>query len=172
MTIRIRRAEGVDSPLIAALSAQVWLDTYCVDGINLAVANHILSTFTADAMAAKLADPNQQVMVAERDSKLLGVLTLRRNAICPCDKTLRHELDGVYVTRHSHRQGIGGRMLARAYDLARRDGARSLWLTVWYRNARALAFYDALNWQRIGETQFMLDGVAHPNIVFRHDLAA
>jgi hypothetical protein len=45
-------------------------------------------------------------------------------------------------------------------------------LTVWHRNEAALAFYRALGWRAIGETSFVLDGVAHPNIVFAPPAAA
>ncbi len=149
---------------------QVWLDTYAIDGINSAIAGFVFSSFTDAEQLARLNDPTQQRIVAERDGNLLGVLTLHRDALCPCDPALRHELDAVYVSRHAQRQGIGARLLARAAEMARRDGAKALWLTVWHRNARALAFYDALGWQRIGETDFVIDGTPHRNIVFRFDL--
>jgi diamine N-acetyltransferase len=41
-------------------------------------------------------------------------------------------------------------------DAARTHGARTLWLGVWERNARAIAFYAKCGFARVGEHSFVL----------------
>ena len=43
-----------------------------------------------------------------------------------------------------------------ALDAARTRGAQTIWLGVWERNARAVAFYRKSGFTRIGEHDFLL----------------
>ena len=53
-----------------------------------------------------------------------------------------------------------------AIEAARSRGARSLWLGVWERNPRAVAFYRKYGFTRVGEHTFMLGADAQVDWVF------
>ena len=51
-------------------------------------------------------------------------------------------------------------------DAARARGAKTLWLGVWERNQRAVAFYEKYGFTRVGEHTFVLGSDAQTDWLF------
>ena len=59
-----------------------------------------------------------------------------------------------------------------AIDAARARGAQTLWLGVWERNPRAVAFYEKYGFTRVGEHTFMLGDDAQTDWLFARTVSA
>ena len=70
------------------------------------------------------------------------------------------ELKRLYVTRAFHGRRVAQALMEAALELARTRGAKTMWLGVWERNPRAVAFYAKYGFARVGEHTFMLGGDA------------
>jgi ribosomal protein S18 acetylase RimI-like enzyme len=57
-----------------------------------------------------------------------------------------------------------------ALDAARARGAQTMWLGVWERNPRAVAFYSKYGFTRVGEHTFMLGADAQTDWVLARGL--
>ena len=77
MDYHIRRATPTDAANLAALSIEVWLDTYATDGIRHEISSYVLSEFTEENMLEAIADPNSVVLIAEKEAHAIR--------ICSCD---------------------------------------------------------------------------------------
>jgi ribosomal protein S18 acetylase RimI-like enzyme len=66
------------------------------------------------------------------------------------------ELVRLYVDQAWQGAGIGRALLSAAFDAARAMGGQALWLGVWERNERAIAFYRRHGFERVGEHTFTL----------------
>ena len=53
-------------------------------------------------------------------------------------------------------RGVAHALMGAALDAARARGAKTLWLGVWERNQRAVAFYGKYGFSRVGEHTFVL----------------
>ena len=53
-------------------------------------------------------------------------------------------------------QGVAQTLMAAAVETARSGGARTLWLGVWERNERAIAFYRKSGFEDAGTQTFVL----------------
>ena len=60
----IREAKESDCVNLAALSLEVWLTTYSIDGIRIENSKYALSTFTEDYFKALLNDPKYPLLVS------------------------------------------------------------------------------------------------------------
>jgi ribosomal protein S18 acetylase RimI-like enzyme len=60
------------------------------------------------------------------------------------------------VRRAHHGRGVAQALMASVVGEARALGATALWLGVWERNARAIAFYRKCGFERRGEHPFLL----------------
>ncbi|MBC7620687.1 MAG: GNAT family N-acetyltransferase [Candidatus Saccharibacteria bacterium] len=165
----LRPAHTTDAPVLAALATQIWLHTYATEGVSPVIADYVLREITPAKLAASLEDPCAITLVAECDENLVGFAALRLNATCPSPikAASNIELETLYVQAHFLGQGIGSALLLQAEDmaLAQAPASSGLWLTVNARNARAIRFYAAHGYQRIGTHVFMLGGVSHENQV-------
>lgn len=66
------------------------------------------------------------------------------------------ELKRLYVARAWHGRGVAQALMNAVLDAARARGAKTLWLGVWERNPRAVAFYEKYGFTRVGEHSFIL----------------
>ena len=68
------------------------------------------------------------------------------------------ELKRLYVARAWHGRRVAQALMDAAIDAAHARGAQTLWLGVWERNPRAVAFYTKYGFARVGEHTFVLGG--------------
>jgi ribosomal protein S18 acetylase RimI-like enzyme len=158
MSLVVRPARPDEVRQLAALSIQVWLDTYSLEGMREALADYVLDRFTPAYFVAMLAAAGKTVFVAERNNHMLGYAVYGHDTVCPKpveDGSI--ELETLYVARHFHRQGVGRALLKAA------PSDQPLWLTTWHGNTPALEFYRLQGFVDIGATFFDLEGEQHEN---------
>jgi ribosomal protein S18 acetylase RimI-like enzyme len=66
------------------------------------------------------------------------------------------ELARFYVDQAHHGRGIAQALMTAVYANARALGGTRLWLGVWERNFRAIAFYRKCGFEKCGEHPFVL----------------
>jgi hypothetical protein len=72
----IRKAEERDASSLAALSIEVWLNTYLRDGVSPLFADYVLSEFTAQKFRDSIGDPNLAICVSENRMGIDGFVTV------------------------------------------------------------------------------------------------
>lgn len=165
MTITLRSASATDAPVLSALACQVWLDTYATDGISPLIADYLHETFAPDSFLQRLADPQQQLMLAVQGEHLLGYAQLHTASPCSAAPQLTAALQTLYVQSHASGRGIGQRLLHWAGAQAQTASGNPLWLSVNAANARAITFYLRNGLQQIGAYDFMLGEQRYPNLL-------
>jgi len=160
--VHIRPGHPADAPRLAVLAAQVWLHTYCTDGISDEVARYVLAEFTPGKFAQALNEPGKHITVAERGDSLVGFAVVKRGAACPAEGVASTvELQTLYVQAHFLGHGVGKALIAAAEEVAQ----SALWLTVNAKNDRAIAFYARQGYEKVGTTYFVLGEGRHENHV-------
>jgi GNAT superfamily N-acetyltransferase len=161
-----------DAPSVAVLAAQVFLDTYATRGIRPELAREVLAECAPDRFAARLRTPSLSFILAEHDGHLVGFAELDRARPCPVDGAdARVQLVRLYVQRPFQGTGIGALLIRAAEARAREWGAAALWLEAWAGNDRALAFYAARGYARVGSVEHRVEDQAYTNHVFIRELA-
>lgn len=161
----IRAGRPADAPLLAAVATQVFLRTYATEGVSAAIAGHVLAEFTTAKFQRWLGSDTAAVLVAERNAHLVAFARVAFGARCPVPGAGSTELATLYVQEHFTRRGVGAALLAQAQVLALQRTRQPIWLTVNAQNARAIAFYAAQGYSKIGTTWFALGGERHENDV-------
>lgn len=160
--VHIRPGHPTDAPRLAVLAAQVWLHTYCTDGINDEVAQYVLAEFTPGKFAQALSEPGKHVIVAENGDSLVGFAVVKQGVACPTEGVASTvELQTLYVQAHFIGHGVGQALIAAAEAQAQ----SALWLTVNARNDRAIGFYTRLGYAKVGTTYFVLGEGRYENHV-------
>ncbi|UTH75596.1 GNAT family N-acetyltransferase [Chromobacterium sp. IIBBL 290-4] len=167
MHVEVRSARPDDAACLAALSIQVWLNTYLIGGgIRRGIADYVLSEFTPEKFEALIADPAQHLLLMEDDGHLLGYAQMKLDSACQDCDFPTVEVERLYLLESHTGQGLGKRLLNAARQWASAQaGQPRLWLTVWHGNARAIAFYQRVGMPVHGETYFELEGARHLNYV-------
>jgi ribosomal protein S18 acetylase RimI-like enzyme len=82
------------------------------------------------------------------------------------------EIARFYVAREWHGRGLAQTLMAAAVAEARRQGGKTLWLTVWAENARAIGFYRKQGFVTAGTSPFRLGTLIQQDYLMTRDLTA
>jgi ribosomal protein S18 acetylase RimI-like enzyme len=156
---RIRPAHAGDVDRLAALAARTFKDAFGKDNAPNDTVSYINESFSPERLRAELGNADNLFLLAflaEADSPV-GYAKLRSGTLDPSvNGPDPVELERLYVDQGAIGSGIGAALMRAVLDTARRGGHRTLWLGVWERNARAIAFYERWGFEVVGEHVFRL----------------
>ena len=131
----IREANQGDCINIAALSLQVWLETYAIDGIRTENSKYALSTFTEKHFKGLLGEQNYRLLVYIDGVYLRGYALVNLESQFESENN-GFEIEKLYVQGPFQGKGIGRKLLL---EVKARYG-EIFWLYTWVRN-KSIAFY-------------------------------
>ncbi len=166
MPVTVRPATIADAERLSAFARRVFDETFGADNTPADMAAYLDSAFTPALQAAELRDPDAAILLAEAEVDAEGNgrpaiagyahLVLRGEAPACVGGPAPAELRRFYVDRALHGRGAAGLLMDAAVATAAAHGARTLWLGVWERNARAIAFYAKRGFADVGAQRFVL----------------
>ena len=104
-----------------------------------------------DAFLAIDADPNQELVVAERGGEPAGLLQITFIPSLSYQGGWRALIEGVRVAAAVRAQGVGRAMLQHAIERARQRGCHMVQLTADRRRRDAVRFYESLGFESTHE---------------------
>lgn len=153
----IRRAVPQDAPALADLALRSFVDAFGEGSDPHDLALHTARWYGPAQQAAEIAHPRVTTLVAETaDGRLAAYVQLRRDEVPECvDDRAAAMVARFYVDRPWHGRGLAQRLMDAAVDAVRAMGARSVWLGVWERNHRAIAFYAKAGYRDVGSHTYL-----------------
>jgi diamine N-acetyltransferase len=152
--VSLRHAAPADLAALTELSRRTFIDTYASHNRPEHLDLYLRQSLTVGQWQAELATPGSVVLLAEVEGALAGYAEVRQGFVPGCVRTpVPVELARIYVAREHQGGGVGGALMAAALDEAAARGGTGLWLGVWQKNERAIAFYRRWRFETVG-TQF------------------
>lgn len=152
----IRRATEDDAERLAEMARRTFVETFGPDNTAENMAMHVAQSFGTDIQLGQIRDARMVTLLAEIGSTMAGFAQVRRGAWPPCvtgDSPV--ELWRFYVDRPFHGRGIAQALMGAVEQVARELDAHTLWLGVWERNPRAIAFYAKCGFVDVGAHGFI-----------------
>lgn len=169
--MHIRKANLDDVLNLAVLKQQVWIATYAEEGIRTEFSRYVLDKFTFENIQKTIQDKNRVIYIAENNNHLIGCVEIALNEKCPIEiKTDCPEIAVLYVLERFKGKGIGKFLLRKTIEHIKELGHKSVWLTVYHKNHRALEFYHRNDFIPIGSTFFKMDSNRYENKVMMLEL--
>lgn len=172
--IAIRLATVADAESLARLARRTFSDTFGPDNSPEDLALHLERAFTPSQQARELADPAVRTLLLHAGPTMAAYAQLRRGPAPKCVTSASPiELWRFYVAKDWHGQGIAQALMLRVVADAEEIGADTIWLGVWERNPRAIAFYGKAGFVDVGSHGFLLGNDAQTDrIMVRVGVAA
>lgn len=116
------------------------------------VEEYIKAAISVPALENELADHRSFFFLLESvEGQLIGYAKLRHHAPPRRMKNRNAiEIQRIYLLQTQLGQGQGRMLMEHCLDWALVRGYTAVWLGVWERNARAIAFYEKLGFERFG----------------------
>ncbi|MBP7550072.1 MAG: GNAT family N-acetyltransferase [Gemmatimonadaceae bacterium] len=176
--ITVRRARAADAAALSHLAAETFRDAFADQNTAEDMAAHLAAHYSPPRQAAEIADPASTVLLAEHTDErgtatLIGyahVASTQAPAVVTGSAPI--ELKRFYVARAHHGAGVAHRLFDAVEAEARRRGADALWLGVFTRNPRAIAFYAKRGLAVVGEQIFTVGTDPQRDWIMARALAA
>jgi ribosomal protein S18 acetylase RimI-like enzyme len=153
----IRRGIPADAAALARFAARTFAETFGSANDPAHLAEHLSTAYGIPQQQRELSDPNCRTLLVDADGELAGYAQVRRHPPPPCVTGPRPvELARFYVDRPWHGRGIAAHLMTGVAEAAAELGGQTLWLGVWERNPRAIAFYTKSGFSDTGHTEFFV----------------
>lgn len=165
----IRRAAPDDAVLLAELAARLFRDTFAAENTAEDMALYEKTAFSEAAFRAELSRDDHAMLVVEDGHEPIGYAALIRGSKDEAVRADRPaEIQRFYVDRSRHGRGVAQSLMAACLEHADVWQCDVVWLGVWERNARAIAFYERQGFRRVGRKTFTLGrDVQHDYVMAR-----
>ncbi len=165
-------ATPADALRLSVLATQVWLDTYCADGVDESLAREVHHSCGPEAFDARLREPQRHHVLAEREGGFVQAFVelLPDQAPPLAGLASGAEVVRLYVQPAAQGHGLGSRLLGAAFEWARAMQQSHVWLTVWTGNDRARRFYAQQGFDDLGATEFVFEGRRYTNQVLQRSM--
>jgi ribosomal protein S18 acetylase RimI-like enzyme len=150
----LRRATPADAATLADLGRRTFEDTFARDNTAEDMTLFLARTYGEAQQRRELEDDGMITLIVEENGEALAYAQLRHAAAPTDDNAV--EIVRFYVDRPWHGRGIAQTLMAEAKRIARELHASALWLAVWERNPRAIAFYEKCGFHDAGSQPFLL----------------
>jgi len=155
---RVDDATGNDAALLAELGARTFFESFAADNDPEDMRRHLESQFAPKIQLAEIANPAlDTLLLRDTAGRAVAFAQLRSGKTThgvPAEGSI--ELWRFYVDKSWHGRGIAHALMDAAKARGRRRGARTMWLGVWERNARAQAFYRKHGFEKVGSHVFVV----------------
>ena len=153
----MRYATPSDAAPLAALAEETFRETFAsmntVEDMNL----HCRTSYGAAIQSAEISDSNMVTLVCEEGGTLIAFAQLRWSEAPSCVPAIDPgEIQRLYVASSWHGKGIAQALMAACLKEMERRASDVVWLGVWERNPRAIAFYKKFGFSAVGSHIFPL----------------
>lgn len=155
--LSIRQGVAPDASALAVFAARTFAEAFGSDNRPEDTQAHLAASYGVLQQTKELTDPRVTTLLAHNVETLVAYAQVRYKAPPPC-VTDSHpiELHRFYVDRLMHGKGVAQLLMTAVQKAARELGGQHLWLSVWERNPRAIAFYVKAGFADVGSTDFFV----------------
>lgn len=152
----IRRATDQDADRLAELARRTFIETFGPDNTADDMAIHVARSFSPEIQLGEIRDARMITLLAEVGSIAAGFAQVHQGPPPACvTGNAPVEVRRFYVDSPFHGRGIAQALMRAVEQTARSLGGRTLWLGVWERNPRAIAFYGKCGFVDVGQHAFI-----------------
>jgi ribosomal protein S18 acetylase RimI-like enzyme len=141
--VSIRRGTTADAGALAAFAARTFEETYrgLIDPDD--IADYVSANYSPALQRAELEDPGVVTLLANAGADLVAFAQLRAGPPPAC------VIDPAWQGR-----GLAANLMNAVREAAAAGGARSIWLSVWEKNPKAIRFYEKHGFRDVGAAPF------------------
>lgn len=153
------------------LSIKTFYETFAPMNTAEDMENYLATSFDEAKFRRELSDSNTEFFFVYSGEELAGYMKLNEapSQSDVNDKTSL-EIERIYVLSKYQGKGLGALLMDKAISIAKERGKEYIWLGVWEKNEKALAFYKKHGFHKIGEHSFVIGSDIQTDHLMRLDL--
>jgi diamine N-acetyltransferase len=153
----IRRSTPDDAPVIAALGARLFTETYGPTHPEPELSRYLARTYSVEVMSAAIRSDDAAILLAEdAEGRAIGYSFLKASPMPPggVSGNSAVEIYRFYVDGRVQGRGVGAALMTSSLATARESGADVVWLQTWKEAPWAVGFYLRMGFSIVGSAPF------------------
>lgn len=140
--IDIRQILSNDVNLRQNISRKTFIETFSDSNTKEDMDKYLLEKLSIKKLLTELEDKNSEFYFAYQDDVIIGYLKLNFG-LSQTELRVNNalEIERIYVLKAYHGKNIGQHLYNKAIEVAHKKNVEYIWLGVWEKNLRAIAFY-------------------------------
>ncbi|MEY2648695.1 MAG: hypothetical protein RL282_1408 [Bacteroidota bacterium] len=157
LEVKIHQA-GIDElEELQQISRTTFTETFSVHNSEENMRNYLRDNLSLEKLGEELNNPESSFYFAEMKDQVIGYLKLNVGAAQnEWKENTGLEIERIYVLKEYHGLTIGQLLLEKAIAIAKSMEMQYVWLGVWEKNERAIAFYTKNGFKVVGHHLFKL----------------
>ncbi len=153
----IRYAMPSDAKSLAALAEETFRDTFASMNTAEDMDLHCRTSYSEAIQLAEITDSRMATLVCDDGGNLIAFAQLRWSEAPGCVSGKNPgEIQRIYVAKPWHGKGIAHELMSICLKEMVKRESDVVWLGVWERNPRAIAFYKKIGFAEVGSHVFPL----------------
>ncbi len=157
MTVTIRNAKKEDAELIADMSRTTFYDVFAKDNTKEDMDIFMNEQFAKAALMKEVEEGDGIFILAYANNEPFGYARMRltnTENILADENAI--EIARIYVIQSAAGKGMGSALMQSCIAIAAEHNKTVIWLGVWEKNERAIAFYKRFGFYKFSEHTFLL----------------
>lgn len=170
--IKVRVASKTDAVLIADLSRRTFLDTFTSQNTKEDMDKFMNKQFTKKKLMAEVGAEGNIFLLAYDNENPVGYARLRENNNPPALAGMPTlEIARIYAMQQMIGKGVGKALMLKSIAIAKQKKIEVIWLGVWKKNKKAIAFYKKWGFEKFAENDFILGDDVQKDWLMKKSLA-
>lgn len=171
MKLQFRQCTIEDLNILCVFSRNMYYETFKGMCAPEDMSAYLEEAFRTEKIRGELENPHSSFYLLFDADQLVGYIKLN-DAVAQSDLQDPDslELERIYVSGTVQGTGFGSYLMKQAVDIAQRQAKKYLWLGVWEKNTKAIAFYHKHGFYEIGTHTFVMGDDAQTDYIMRKDL--
>ena len=155
--ITLKEVVPADASILQQISRQTFSETFADVNSPENIRKYLEVDLSIERLRQEITTPGSRFFFAMAGEEVAGYLKLNTGDAQTEIKTADSiEIERIYVLKSFQGMEIGKFLLRAAFDIARSEGFRLIWLGVWEKNHKAIGFYLKNGFVEFGEHTFIL----------------
>lgn len=157
LEVKIHQA-GIDElEELQQISRTTFTETFSVHNSEENMRNYLRDNLSLEKLGEELNNPESSFYFAEMKDQVIGYLKLNVGAAQnEWKENTGLEIERIYVLKEYHGLTIGQLLFEKAISIAKSTEMQYVWLGVWEKNERAIAFYTKNGFKVVDQHLFKL----------------
>ena len=143
LNFELKRATVLDVEKLQHIGRETFYETFHEQNDEQTMQQYLQQAFAPEKLLAEIKNPQSIIKLLYVDQELAGYLKVNEGTAqteANADDTL--EIERIYILNAFQKQGLGKILMNEAILIAQQLHKSSIWLGVWEKNSKAIAFYE------------------------------
>ena len=166
--IQIRKVVSSEIAELRDVSVRTFFETFSEHNSASDMQKYLDNSLSLKQLSDELTDENSEFHFAIYENEVIGYLKVNhRDSQTELKEEYSLEIERIYVFKEFHGKAVGQLLFERALQIANQKEVGYVWLGVWEKNPRAIAFYKKNGFEEFDKHIFRLGEDDQTDIMMR-----